>query len=67
MYNEEPHCGKQVAILNQQKGIWQYATVVDSCPGCVAGSLDMSPSLFAALNEGNMDQGVFPIGWHFLN
>lgn len=65
-YSQDSHCGQQVAILNQQNGVWQTATVVDECPGCADGSLDMSPALFAALNGGNMDQGVFPIGWHFV-
>lgn len=65
-YSQQSHCGEWVLILNQQKGIWQAAQVVDECPGCAEGSLDMSPALFSALNAGDMGEGVFPIGWHFI-
>ncbi|KAN0059729.1 hypothetical protein ACQY0O_008301 [Thecaphora frezii] len=59
------YCGKQVVITNNQNGNTQTATISDLCPGCAYGSLDMSTSLFSALNNGNMDAGVFPISWHF--
>ncbi|EPQ29646.1 uncharacterized protein PFL1_02866 [Pseudozyma flocculosa PF-1] len=59
------HCDQQVVITNNKNGNTQTATVVDLCPGCGYGSLDMSTGLFAALNNGNMDDGVFPITWHW--
>lgn len=67
MYQIDSHCGEKVAIHNPAKGTWAVATVVDECPGCAWGSLDMSPALFSALNQGDMDEGVFHIGWHFIN
>ncbi|EST06192.1 Barwin [Kalmanozyma brasiliensis GHG001] len=59
------HCGQTVTITNNQNGNTQTAQVADLCPGCSWGSLDMSTGLFSALNNGNMDAGVFPISWTF--
>ncbi|KAJ9477511.1 Expansin [Pseudozyma hubeiensis] len=59
------NCGKMITITNNQNGNTQQAQVVDLCPGCSWGSLDMSTSLFSALNNGNMDAGVFPISWSY--
>lgn len=59
------HCGQTVTITNNQNGNVQTAQVADLCPGCSYGSLDMSTGLFSALNNGNMDAGVFPISWTF--
>ncbi|KAI3484163.1 hypothetical protein L1887_52869 [Cichorium endivia] len=59
------HCGQTVTITNNKNGNTQTAQVADLCPGCSWGSLDMSTSLFSALNNGNMDDGVFPISWSF--
>jgi len=60
-------CGKFVQITDTQTGVKQIAKVVDRCPGCKEGDLDMSPSLFAALHNGNMDAGRFPISWEFID
>lgn len=65
MAQSDNHCGKQVSIQNTEKGVTQQATVVDECPGCAYGSLDMSPSLFKALNNGDTSEGEFPISWSF--
>lgn len=64
-WNGGSHCGQTVTITNTQNGNTQQAQVADLCPGCSWGSLDMSTSLFSALNNGNMDAGVFPITWSF--
>ncbi|WVO12573.1 hypothetical protein L204_100177 [Cryptococcus depauperatus] len=58
-------CGKTVTITNTQNGNQATATVVDKCPGCALGSLDMSPTLFGKLSNDNLGQGVFPISWDF--
>jgi expansin (peptidoglycan-binding protein) len=55
-------CGKRITISNG--GNTQTATVVDACPTCSYGSLDMSPALFSALTNGNMGLGVFQMSWH---
>lgn len=66
MYSGGSHCGKQLSITNTKTGQTQSAQAVDECPTCSSnGSLDMSPSLFSALNNGNMDDGEFPISWSF--
>ncbi|KAE8542096.1 hypothetical protein D1P53_001577 [Cryptococcus gattii VGV] len=60
-------CGQMVTITNSQNGQQQQAKIVDMCPGCAEGSLDMSPTLFGALNNNNLDAGVFPISWDFAS
>ncbi|CDR98905.1 hypothetical protein [Sporisorium scitamineum] len=57
-WNGGANCGKTITITNTQNGNTQQAQVVDLCPGCSWGSLDMSTSLFSALNNGNMDAGA---------
>ncbi|SNX82602.1 uncharacterized protein MEPE_01308 [Melanopsichium pennsylvanicum] len=64
-WNGGSHCGQTVTITNTQNGNTQKAQVADLCPGCSYGSLDMSTGLFSALNDGDMDAGVFPISWSF--
>ena len=54
-----------MSITNTQNGKTAEAFVADLCPGCSEGDLDMSPSLFSELNDGNMDAGVFDITWNF--
>jgi expansin (peptidoglycan-binding protein) len=54
-----------MTITNTQNGNTAEAYVADLCPSCAEGSLDMSPSLFSELNNGDMDAGVFDITWHF--
>jgi expansin (peptidoglycan-binding protein) len=64
-YGNGANCGKAVKITNTKTGTVQSAKIVDLCPGCASGDLDMSPTLFGALNNGDMDAGVFPISWDF--
>ena len=61
-------CGNYVEITNTENGQKQVAQIVDECPECKYGSLDMSKSLFAALVPGENweDKGVFPITYQFL-
>ncbi|ADV25732.1 hypothetical protein I315_04449 [Cryptococcus gattii Ru294] len=56
-----------IADIIQQNGQQQQAKIVDMCPGCAEGSLDMSPTLFGALNNNDLDAGVFPISWDFAS
>lgn len=46
-----------MTITNTQNGKTAQAFVADECPTCDYGSLDMSPALFGALNNGNYDEG----------
>ncbi|KAL7420112.1 hypothetical protein Q5752_005078 [Cryptotrichosporon argae] len=64
-YGSGAYCGQTVIITDTETGNTASATIVDLCPGCGEGSLDLSPSLFSTLSNGNMDEGVFPISWTF--
>lgn len=65
--NNGAECGKSLSITNPANGKSASATVVDMCPGCASGSLDMSPTLFQQLASGGLDEGVFPISWEFTS
>ncbi|WVQ96621.1 hypothetical protein IAU59_003726 [Kwoniella sp. CBS 9459] len=59
------NCGQYLTITNTDNGKSIKAQVADECPTCSWGSLDLSPSAFSALTDGNFDLGVFPISWHY--
>lgn len=61
------HCGKLIRIVNEKNKKVIHAVVADSCPSCEEGSLDLSKGLFSELTDGDMDLGIFPISWSFLN
>jgi expansin (peptidoglycan-binding protein) len=56
-----PECGKQIQIT--ANGKTETATIVDLCPGCGHGDLDLSPSLFEKF--AHPDVGVLSIDWEF--
>jgi len=58
--NKAADCGKSVQITSNGKTA--NALVVDSCPGCGSGDLDMSPALFQ--HFASLGQGVIHINWH---
>ena len=53
------YCGKSVQVTYGGKTV--TAKVVDSCPSCGPGDLDMSPAAFQALAP--LDVGVEPVTW----
>ncbi|KAF8310643.1 hypothetical protein DL93DRAFT_2084204 [Clavulina sp. PMI_390] len=55
------HCGKMITITS--KGKTHTAKVVDECPECGAGDLDMSPGLFKKFAPES--QGVISVQWKF--
>ena len=61
------HCGRLLRITNKNNNKVVHAVVADSCPECNWGSLDLSKGLFSALTDDNLDEGVFPIEWSFIN
>ncbi|KAI9608456.1 hypothetical protein H4Q26_004638 [Puccinia striiformis f. sp. tritici PST-130] len=63
-YEGGSQCGKTVSIKNEASGKSVQAKVVDECPGCSHGSLDLSPSTFQAL--GDMNAGVLPVSLNHL-
>ncbi|KAI8080812.1 RlpA-like double-psi beta-barrel-protein domain-containing protein-containing protein [Gilbertella persicaria] len=62
--NNNPHCGKKVKIIGET-GKTIMATVVDTCPGCSEGCLDMSIALFKKVC-GDPSMGVCDISWDFV-
>jgi len=55
------YCGKSITI--SAEGTTAVATIMDKCPGCDYGSLDLSEGLFK--HFASLDDGVFPITWWF--
>lgn len=60
---QSQYCGRQLVI--SYGGRTQTARVVDSCPTCPYGGLDLSEGLFSALSGGNMGMGVMQVNWHW--
>ncbi|KAL7282155.1 hypothetical protein PYCCODRAFT_1373750 [Trametes coccinea BRFM310] len=58
------NCEQFMEITNDENGKTAFALVRDECPGCGAGDIDMSPSLFQALGA-SLDEGVIKVSWHF--
>ncbi|CAE6466830.1 unnamed protein product [Rhizoctonia solani] len=65
VYSGGKFCGKMVRITNTSNGQTCTAKVVDSCPGCGSGDLDVSPSVFQKISK-SLDDGVAPISWDFV-
>lgn len=59
--NSNPVCGKTVTITGVD-GMPYVATIVDRCPGCDAGSLDLSQGFFDSVTS-NGDGRVHNINW----
>ncbi|MDI9913653.1 RlpA-like double-psi beta-barrel domain-containing protein [Rhodococcus sp. IEGM 1379] len=56
-------CGKRILATRGMRSV--TVTIVDTCPGCAAGDLDLSPAAFAKL--GNLSDGRIPITWQFID
>ncbi|KAK5989238.1 hypothetical protein PT974_10744 [Cladobotryum mycophilum] len=56
------HCGKHIKVHYGSRTI--DVTVVDECPGCSAGSLDLSPSAFQAV-VGSLGPGRVHATWNW--
>ncbi|KAA1470599.1 hypothetical protein DENSPDRAFT_879826 [Dentipellis sp. KUC8613] len=55
------HCGQTISIT--ANGKTHSAQVMDLCPGCAPGGIDMSPSLFESF--ASLDVGVLQVQWSF--
>ncbi|KAF9265869.1 hypothetical protein L218DRAFT_997246 [Marasmius fiardii PR-910] len=60
-YDGGSHCGRNVRVT--ANGVTREGTVVDSCPSCGSGDLDMSPSFFQQF--AGLDVGVLAVSWDF--
>ncbi|RDX50289.1 hypothetical protein OH76DRAFT_467221 [Lentinus brumalis] len=65
IYGSGGNCEQWMHITNTANGKSAYGLVRDECPGCGAGDIDMSPSLFEEL--GSLDTGVLKVSWHYEN
>lgn len=54
------YCGKSVTIKGPNGSV--SVTVVDTCPGCAAGDVDMSPAAFQKIAK-SLDDGRVQISW----
>ncbi|KAI8643693.1 RlpA-like double-psi beta-barrel-protein domain-containing protein-containing protein [Parasitella parasitica] len=61
--NNNPRCDKMVTITGDKGTV--TAKVVDTCPACANGALDMSPTTFKKVC-GDLAEGVCNINWKFL-
>ncbi|KAJ1677109.1 hypothetical protein EV182_006860 [Spiromyces aspiralis] len=57
-----PYCGKKAKVTHGGKSV--TVTIVDTCPPCTKGSLDLSPTAFKQLAD--LDEGRIPITWELL-
>ncbi|KAL1918767.1 uncharacterized protein VTP21DRAFT_2789 [Calcarisporiella thermophila] len=59
--NGAPSCGKKVEVSGPKGKV--TVTVVDKCPGCAHGDLDLSPAAFQKIAD--QAQGRVPISWQW--
>ncbi|KAG2200001.1 hypothetical protein INT47_000351 [Mucor saturninus] len=59
--NNNPLCGKKITAKGPNGSV--IVTIVDTCPGCAYGDLDLSPAAFAKIAD--MARGRVPITWSF--
>ncbi|KAI8063584.1 RlpA-like double-psi beta-barrel-protein domain-containing protein-containing protein [Gongronella butleri] len=60
--NSNPKCGKQIDITYGGKSV--TATIVDTCPSCPKGALDLSPAVFEQLAK--LSVGVIQLQWSYV-
>lgn len=60
--NKNPKCGKKIKVSYQGKST--EATIVDTCPSCAKGALDLAPKVFEALAD--LDVGVITVTWDYI-
>ncbi|OAC98360.1 hypothetical protein MUCCIDRAFT_124855, partial [Mucor lusitanicus CBS 277.49] len=59
--NHNPQCNKSIRVTNPANGKSVTVKIVDTCPPCSSGDVDLSPKAFAAIAD--MDLGRIPIKW----
>ncbi|KAI8384920.1 RlpA-like double-psi beta-barrel-protein domain-containing protein-containing protein, partial [Radiomyces spectabilis] len=53
------YCGRKIRASSQHGSV--MLKVVDTCPACAPGDIDMSPAAFRKLAK--LDEGRIPISW----
>ncbi|CDH49631.1 predicted protein [Lichtheimia corymbifera JMRC:FSU:9682] len=59
--NSNKNCGKKVKVKGPKGSV--TVKIVDTCPGCAKGDLDLSPKAFSRI--ANLDDGRVSITWSF--
>ena len=59
--NANPNCGKKVSVTGPKGSV--TVTILDTCPGCSHGDLDLSPAAFDKIAD--QAQGRVPITWNW--
>ena len=55
--NTNPKCGTSINIYNPATGKTHSATIVDTCEGCSTYDIDVSPSVFKAVDPNGLGDG----------
>jgi expansin (peptidoglycan-binding protein) len=59
--NANPNCGRKVTLQGPKGSV--TVTILDTCPGCASGDLDLSPAAFDKIAD--QAQGRVPITWNW--
>ncbi|CAF3812444.1 unnamed protein product [Adineta steineri] len=60
--NHNSLCGRRIQVNGRRGSV--EVRIVDRCPGCPYGGLDLSPAAFRAV-AGNLDVGVVHVTWNW--
>ncbi|KAI8981740.1 RlpA-like double-psi beta-barrel-protein domain-containing protein-containing protein [Mycotypha africana] len=63
MNGKSKYCHKKIRIKGPKGSA--TATILDACPGCSYGDLDLTPVLFKKI-VGDMNKGIGKIHWNFV-
>ena len=61
--NDNPLCGTAIQIRNPTTGTTYSATIVDTCEGCADEDIDVSPSVFEAVDPNGLADGRIVVEW----
>lgn len=61
--NTNPKCGTSINIYNPATGGTHSATIVDTCEGCAEYDIDVSPSVFEAVDPNGLSDGRITVDW----
>lgn len=57
-------CNRRIKVTNPANGKSVTVKIVDTCPPCSSGDVDLSPKAFAAIAD--MSLGRIPIKWSWV-
>ncbi len=61
--NNNPLCGTYITITNPATGNTAQAEIVDTCQGCADDDIDVSPSVFEAVDPNGLGDGRITVDW----